>query len=82
MLRRNIPFAKKAPRKPVRCKEIIPGTNIKCRAELCTTDGEFLYVTFGIREMAMQPKRADNPFLICPECGFETKWRKGSIYGR
>jgi hypothetical protein len=60
MLHRNIPFRKKEQRKPVRCKGFIPGTNIKCRAELCTTNGEFLYVTFGIREMAVQRKRVDN----------------------
>jgi len=68
MLHRNIPFRKKEqePRKPVRCK------NNKCRAELCETDGEFLYVTFGLREMAMQPTRTDNPFLRCNECEYET----------
>lgn len=64
MLRRSIPFRKpQKPRKPVRCKGRKPGTNIKCGAELCETDGELLYVTFGLREMAMEPKKSDNPFL-------------------
>ncbi len=76
---RSTRFPKKPlqrPRKPVRCKGYIPGTNIKCQNELCETDGEFLYVTFGLREMAMEPKKTDNPFLRCEECGYETRWRK------
>lgn len=57
------------PRKPVRCKGIVPGKNIKCRAVLCETDGEFLFVTFGLREISAVPKKKDNPFLKCDKCG-------------
>jgi hypothetical protein len=36
--------APQKPRKPVRCKGIIPGTNIKCGATLCETDGALLFI--------------------------------------
>jgi hypothetical protein len=64
------------PRKIVRCKGIIPGTNIKCRAELCETDGELLFVSFGLREISMVAKKTDNPFLICEHCGHQTMWHR------
>jgi hypothetical protein len=62
-------------RKYMHCKGTVPGTNKKCRAELCETDGKFIYVLQESgRELIIKPRRSSGFSFVCDKCDYETLW--------
>jgi hypothetical protein len=67
-------------RKYMHCKGTLPGTNKKCGAELCETDGEFIYLRLESgRELVIQPLKSKGFGIICEMCGYETIWYKNNL---
>lgn len=65
-------------RKKLYCKGTVPGTSFKCRAELCETDGEWIYFRSNagneVRYKKTLAVRQHDIFrLVCENCGFENE---------
>lgn len=54
------------------CRGTIPGTSIKCRAELVETDGRQFFVVAGgaVYAIEIDPNR-----VVCRHCGYKTRLR-------
>lgn len=66
-----------AEKKVMKCKNTLPGTNIKCNTELCETDGVSVFVPTGNGDyLEVTPTRGGDARLTCPnpKCKGKTVW--------
>lgn len=62
-------------KKNILCKGHLPNSNEPCKALICQSDGEFLFVD-GKTLNAGQGKQK----IECNNCGFETVWKRNAKF--